>query len=70
MNRLSHKFFALIICFQSFSLFANVTGSDAQNFNPTTNGLDFVTVQSSSTLEPGVFNFGVFLNKDSWAENE
>ncbi|MGE3760098.1 MAG: hypothetical protein AB7H97_20195, partial [Pseudobdellovibrionaceae bacterium] len=42
--------------------FANVVGSDAQNFNPTTNGLDFITVQSSSTLEPGIFNLGIFYN--------
>lgn len=41
---------------------ANVIGVDAQNFNPTTNGLDFVTVQSSKTLAPGVFNFGLFFN--------
>ena len=41
---------------------ANVVGSDIQNFNPTTNGLDFVTVQSSETLTPGIFNFGFFLN--------
>lgn len=41
---------------------ANVVGSDIQNFNPTTNGLDFVTVQSSKTLDPGVFNFGFFVN--------
>lgn len=41
---------------------ANVVGSDAQNFNPTTSGLDFVTVQSSATLEPGVFNLGLFAN--------
>lgn len=41
---------------------ANVVGADAQNFNPTSNGLDFVTVQSSETLEPGVFNIGLFLN--------
>lgn len=41
---------------------ANVVGSDAQNFNPTTSGLDFVTVQSSETLEPGVFNLGFFAN--------
>lgn len=41
---------------------ANVVGSDTQNFNPTTNGLDFVTVQSSETLEPGVFNLGLFFN--------
>jgi outer membrane protein OmpA-like peptidoglycan-associated protein len=42
--------------------FANVVGTDAQNFNPTTSGLDFVTVQSSETLEPGIVNFGLFLN--------
>jgi len=41
---------------------ANVVGSDAQNFNPITSGLDFVTVQSSETLEPGVFNLGIFVN--------
>ncbi|MES2964814.1 MAG: OmpA family protein [Bdellovibrionota bacterium] len=41
---------------------ANVVGPDAQNFNPTTSGLDFVTVQSSETLKPGIFNFGLFLN--------
>lgn len=41
---------------------ANVVGSDTQNFNPTTSGLDFVTVQSSETLEPGFINFGFFLN--------
>lgn len=41
---------------------ANVVGADAQNFNPTTNGLDFVTVQSSETLKPGIINLGLFLN--------
>ena len=44
---------------------ANVVGIGAQNFNPTPDGLDFVTVQSSKTLEPGIFNFGVFLN-NAW----
>jgi outer membrane protein OmpA-like peptidoglycan-associated protein len=44
---------------------ANVVGTDAQNFNPTTDGLDFVTVQSSKTLEPGVINIGAFLN-EAW----
>lgn len=42
---------------------ANVIGNDTQNFNPTTNGLDFVTVQSSETLDPGIINFGLFLNQ-------
>lgn len=42
--------------------YANVVGTDAQNFNAITSGLDFVTVQSSETLEPGIFNVGFFLN--------
>lgn len=41
---------------------ANICGTDFQNFNPTTNGLDFVTVQSSETLKPCIINMGVFLN--------
>ena len=41
---------------------ANVTGSDLQNFNATSNGLDFVTVHSSETLIPGIFNIGLFSN--------
>ncbi len=40
----------------------NITGSDLQNFNATTNGLDFVTVQSSETLGKGIFNLGLFSN--------
>ncbi len=42
--------------------FANVVAVDTQNFNTTTNGIDFVTVQSSETLEPGIFNLGLFFN--------
>ncbi len=45
---------------------ANICGTDYQNFNPTTNGLDFVTVQSSETLKPCIVNMGLFLN---YAEN-
>lgn len=41
---------------------ANVVGADTQNFNPITDGLDFVTVHSSETLQPGLINFGLFLN--------
>ncbi|MEO0335631.1 MAG: OmpA family protein [Pseudomonadota bacterium] len=41
---------------------ANVVGADTQNFNPTPDGLDFVTVQSSETLKPGIFNLGIFVN--------
>lgn len=42
--------------------FANVIGTDAQNFNSISSGLDFVTVQSSETLAPGVINLGLFFN--------
>lgn len=41
---------------------ANVVGADTQNFNPTNDGLDFVTVHSSETLNPGLINLGLFLN--------
>ena len=52
----------LLIFLCGSNALANVVGVDAQNFNPTSNGLDFVTVQSSETLEPGIFNLGLFLN--------
>lgn len=52
----------LLGLFVSASGYANVTGADAQNFNPTTSGLDFVTVQSPTTLDPGIFNLGLFAN--------
>lgn len=42
--------------------FANICGSDYQTFNPTTNGLDFVTVHGSETLKPCIVNMGFFLN--------
>ncbi len=42
---------------------ANILGTDFQNFNPIYSGIDFVTVHSSETLEPGVVNMGLFLNK-------
>lgn len=41
---------------------ANVLGTDAQTFNPTANGLSFVTVQSSQVLSPQTINLGVFAN--------
>jgi outer membrane protein OmpA-like peptidoglycan-associated protein len=53
-----------LITITSFSqvAHANVVGSDAQNFNPITSGLEFVTVHSSETLRPGIINLGLFLN--------
>ena len=41
---------------------ANIVGSDAQNFAPTQDGLDFVTVHSSEVLEKNRFNLGLFFN--------
>jgi outer membrane protein OmpA-like peptidoglycan-associated protein len=56
--------FVLLVAALSFSplALANVVGSDTQNFNTITSGLDFVTVQSSETLKPGIVNFGLFFN--------
>lgn len=62
-------FIGIIFCFLNFLTEiskANILGTDAQNFNTISNGLDFVTVQSSETLDPGVVNVGYFLN---YAEN-
>ncbi len=42
---------------------ANICGSDFQNFNPTSSGLDFVTVHSSETLKPCYMNMGLFVNR-------
>ena len=53
---------SLIVIILSPNAHSNVVGVDAQNFNPTTSGLDFVTVHSSKTLAPGIFNFGLFFN--------
>lgn len=61
MVRQSSLFVFIAILFTSIA-HANVVGADTQNFNPTTNGLDFVTVHSSETLRPGVFNTGLFWN--------
>ncbi len=54
--------FFIIAAFASSVAHANVVGVDTQNFNPVTNGLDFVTVHSSETLEPGLINLGLFWN--------
>ncbi|MBT7609073.1 MAG: OmpA family protein [Bacteriovoracaceae bacterium] len=56
---------ALVILFVFIvktKVYSNVIGTDAQNFNPITNGIDFVTVHSSKTLEQGIVNAGIFFN--------
>jgi outer membrane protein OmpA-like peptidoglycan-associated protein len=52
---------AVMVLFSSVAK-ANICGTDYQNFNPTTSGLDFVTVHSSETLQPCVINLGLFFN--------
>lgn len=54
--------FALLSTLMAFSAKANVVGMDAQNFNPTSHGIGYVTMQPSQTLEPGTFNLGLFFN--------
>jgi outer membrane protein OmpA-like peptidoglycan-associated protein len=44
---------------------ANVVGTSFQNFNPTGNGNDYVTVRSSETVGAGNFSLGLFLNNAS-----
>ncbi len=53
---------SLVALIWTFTAQANVVGADTQNFNPTNDGLDFVTVHSSETLSPGLLNLGFFLN--------
>ncbi len=60
--KLGRIFTTLSAALISLSAQANVVGTDAQNFNPVTDGLDFVTVHSSETLNPGILNLGLFLN--------
>lgn len=62
MSFCKKTFVLLCLLVLSPRLEANVLGTDSQTFNPTTNGLDFVTVHSSATLDPGIVNIGFFLN--------
>ncbi|CAN5434802.1 hypothetical protein BH10BDE1_BH10BDE1_05440 [soil metagenome] len=63
-NRLKVLNLAIVTSFVLLSRFAlaNIVGVGTQNFNPVTDGLDYVTVQSSKTLKPGIFNLGGFYN--------
>ena len=52
----------LLLLLQPNAAQANIVGVGTQNFNPVTDGLDYVTVHSSKTLKPGIFNLGGFYN--------
>src|SRR6185436_20305424 len=41
---------------------AGVVGNGLQNFNTIPSGIDFVTLQSSEPLKPGIVNLGLFFN--------
>lgn len=58
--RLRILFFLLVWCSRTE---ANFVGNDTSNFNPTTSGLNFVTIESSETLAPGLLNVGLFFNQ-------
>ena len=67
MLKFLHKFLlfqwiSLVLFLLSKVTLANAVGTDFHNFNPTSNGIDFVTVQSSEPIAPGVLNLGAFLN--------
>lgn len=55
------KLIAIVLLF-SGSAFANVIGTEYQNFNPSISGTDFTTVHSSETAKQCMCNLGVFLN--------
>lgn len=42
--------------------FANVVGTDVQNFNPTSDGVGYISVHASKTLDPGILNLGWFFD--------
>ena len=50
----------LMLSFSQNAL-ANVVGSDYEIFNPNTDGVDFLTVDSAATLKPGQFNLGIVI---------
>ncbi len=56
------RFLTLVFVLLSIPASANVVGSDYINFNPTTDGLGYVTVESGDVHEPGAFNLGLFLD--------
>lgn len=60
MNR--NPWILVFLLFLSGHAHANVVGVGTQNFNPVTDGLDYVTVHSSKTLKPGLVNLGLFGN--------
>ncbi len=55
-------FLAVTLGLRASMAWANVVANGPQNFNAAPDGIDFLTVQSSETLRPGIINLGVFFN--------
>jgi len=61
----SHQKLPFILCLfilYTDVVFANTVGSSLDNFNPTSSGLDYVTVRSSKVLDAGHFSLGLFVD--------
>lgn len=56
------KKFILLLILSSSNSFANVIGTEYQNFNPSISGTDFTTVHSSEPVKECMCNLGVFFN--------
>lgn len=53
----------ILLCLLSSSIsFANVIGTEYQNFNPSISGTDFTTVHSSEPVKECMCNLGIFFN--------
>lgn len=61
MKYLNLLILLLLNCFTAVS-YANIINNKTQNFNPTSNVQDFVTVRSSKTLGTNKFSLGLFVN--------
>lgn len=52
----------LVLMLSSSISFANVVGTEYQNFNPSISGTDFTTVHSSEPVKECMCNLGIFFN--------
>jgi outer membrane protein OmpA-like peptidoglycan-associated protein len=61
----NHQKIPILLCLSlvhTSVVFANTVGSSFDNFNPTSSGLDYVTVRSSKVLNTGNFSLGLFMD--------
>lgn len=60
---LPYDAFFIAVLLMALPALGNFVGNDTSNFNPVPSGIDFITVQSSETLGPGIINTGFFANE-------